>query len=79
MRLTSGAQTYLDMASLLWPPDLLALGDAVMRVGVLDAVGLAQLLARADRVRGVVRARAWAPHLTGESGSPRKGGRATGC
>ncbi len=72
VRLTSGAQTYLDMASILWPPDLLALGDALMRLGVLDAVGLARRLARADRVRGVVRARAWAPHLTGKAGSHRE-------
>lgn len=64
LRVTSGAQTFLDLARVLRPPDLLALGDALMRSGHLDAPALQRRLARADRVRGVVRARAWAPHLT---------------
>jgi hypothetical protein len=69
LRVTSGAQTYLDLAASLWPPDLLALGDALVRAEVLDADSLDRRLARADRVRGVVRARQWAPHLTGRAGS----------
>jgi hypothetical protein len=69
LRVTSGAQTYLDLAASLWPSDLLALGDALMRAEVLDADSLDRRLARADRVRGVVRARQWAPHLTGRAGS----------
>jgi hypothetical protein len=69
LRLTSGAQTFLDHASGLPPWELVALGDALMRMGVLDADQLTRRLARADRVRGVVRARRWAPHLTAGSGS----------
>ena len=70
LRVTSGAQTYLDMAATLFPADLLALGDALLRGGHLEAELLQRRLARADRVRGVVRARQWAPHLTGTAGSP---------
>ncbi len=69
LRVTSGAQTYLDLAASLRPPDLLALGDALMRGERLDAESLHRRLARADRVRGVVRARRWAPYLTGRAGS----------
>lgn len=69
LRLTSGAQTYLDMAQHLMAPDLLALGDALMRRGVLHADSLAARLIRADRVRGVIRARECAPHLTRDAGS----------
>jgi hypothetical protein len=69
LRLTSGAQTFLDMAPHLMAPDLLALGDALMRRGVLQGASLAARLARADRVRGVIRARECAPHLTPHAGS----------
>lgn len=72
LRMTSGAQTYLDMAASLAPHDLVPLGDALLRVEAMDGDGLARRLARADRTRGVVRARAWAPHLTGQSGSHRE-------
>ena len=40
-----------------------------MRTGGLDAECLRRRLERADRVRGVVRAREWAPRLTDRSGS----------
>jgi hypothetical protein len=72
LRLTSGAQTYLDMAARLWAPDLLALGDALMRAGHLDARDLQRRLQRAHRVRGVVRAREWAPHLSEKAASHRE-------
>jgi hypothetical protein len=64
LRLTSGAQTFLDLAAQLPPCDLVAVGDALCRAGHLDASGLRERLARADRVRGVVRARACAPLLS---------------
>ncbi|SDE99478.1 hypothetical protein SAMN05660485_02418 [Blastococcus fimeti] len=70
LRITSGAQTFLDLAARLPPWDLLPLGDALMRQGALDAASLAERLARADRVRGVVRARLWGPRLTGKAASP---------
>jgi hypothetical protein len=69
LRVTSGAQTFLDMAAQLHPADLVALGDALLRAGRLDAAELVRRLDRAPRVRGIVRARAWAPHLTAGAGS----------
>ena len=64
LRLTSAAQTFLDLAAVLPPPDLVALGDALLRDGHLTRDALTLRLARADRVRGVVRARACAPLLS---------------
>ena len=64
MRVTSGPQTFLDLAAVLPAPELVAIGDALWRAGHLDPVRLATRLARADRVRGVVRARACAPRLS---------------
>ena len=63
LRVTSGAQTFLDLAAVLPPHDLVAVGDALYRGQHLNADDLAERLARADRVRGVVRARACAPLL----------------
>jgi hypothetical protein len=67
LRLTSGAQTFLDLAPTLWPEDLVAVGDALLRAGHMSPASLAERLARADRVRGVVRARVCAPLLSAES------------
>jgi hypothetical protein len=64
LRVTSGAQTFLDLASSTWPDELVAVGDALMRAGHLTGEALTERLARADRVRGVVRARACAPLLS---------------
>jgi hypothetical protein len=64
LRLTSGAQTFLDLAAELAPHELVAIGDALMRRGHLSAESLAHRLARAHRVRGVVRARECAPMLS---------------
>ena len=69
LRVTSGARTFLDMAAVLSPAELLALGDALLRGGHLDHEALGRRLARAGRVRGVVRARQWAPHLSAAAGS----------
>ena len=66
---TSAAQTFLDMAAHLFAGDLLALGDGLARAGRLDARALERRLARAGRVRGVVSARAWAPHVSAGAGS----------
>ncbi len=67
LRLTSGAQTFLDMAQSLWPDDLVAVGDALLRAGHMSTASLTERLVRADRVRGVVRARACAPLLSPEA------------
>ena len=64
LRLTSGAQTYLDLAATLPPWELVAAGDALVRGGHLDAAALAARLSRAARVRGVLRARDCAPLLS---------------
>ncbi|WP_448639898.1 hypothetical protein [Geodermatophilus sp. URMC 63] len=61
---TSGPQTWLDLAAVLDPPELVAVGDALYRAGHLDEGSLSGRLARADGVRGVVRAREWAPLLS---------------
>jgi hypothetical protein len=57
LRVTSPAQTYLDLAARVPPAELVVVGDALMRPGQLTSEDLASRLARADRVRGVVRAR----------------------
>ncbi|SDG52437.1 hypothetical protein [Klenkia brasiliensis] len=64
LRVTSGAQTFLDLSAVLPPAELVAVGDALLRAGHLTADELAARLARAGRVRGVVRARCCAPVLT---------------
>jgi len=69
LRVTSGAQTFLDLAARLPPAELVAVGDALMRRGRLTADEVAARLARAEGVRGVVRGRACAPLLTAEAHS----------
>jgi len=69
LRVTSGAQTFLDLAARLPPAELVAVGDALMRGEHLTAHQVAARLARADGVRGVVSARACAPLLTSEAHS----------
>jgi hypothetical protein len=61
---TSGAQTLLDLAARTAAAELVAIGDALYRAGVLDAESLAERLARADGCRGIVTARRCAPLLT---------------
>ncbi|MEI4271869.1 hypothetical protein TEK04_09055 [Klenkia sp. LSe6-5] len=61
---TSGPQTFLDLAAVLPPPELVAVGDALLRAGHATPESLRGRLARAGRVRGVVRARACAPLLS---------------
>jgi hypothetical protein len=63
LRVTSGAQTLLDLAATLPSAELVAVGDALVRAGRLDAAALGRRLERAGRVRGVVRARECAPLL----------------
>ena len=69
LRLTSGAQTFLDLAAGLPPAELVAVGDAFLRSGHLTPAQLSARLARAARVRGVVRARDCAPMLSPLSAS----------
>jgi hypothetical protein len=51
----------------LWPPGLVAVGDALLREKHMTAESLQDRLARADRVRGVVRARTCAPLLSAKA------------
>ncbi|MCO7219560.1 hypothetical protein [Klenkia sp. PcliD-1-E] len=67
LRVTSGAQTFLDCAAAMSADELCAVGDALLRAGTLDPAELAARLTRAGRTRGVVRARAVAPHLDGRA------------
>ena len=66
---TSGAQTWLDLAAVLPPEELVAVGDALYRGEHLDADSLADRLGRASGTRGVARARALAPLLTPKAAS----------
>jgi hypothetical protein len=69
VRVTTGAQTFLDLAARLAPAELVAVGDALLRAGKMTAEQVAARLARADGVRGVVRGRACAPLLTAKAHS----------
>jgi hypothetical protein len=66
---TSGAQTWLDLAGVLSAGDLVAVGDALFRAGHLDAGSLGSRLARAGGTRGIVRARELADILTPHAAS----------
>ena len=62
--LSSGAQTFLDLAASLPADELVAVGDALYRAAHLNTATVTERLGRADGVRGVLRARACAPHLS---------------
>jgi hypothetical protein len=64
LRLTSPPQLFLDLAAQLPPQELVAVGDAMSRRGLLRPDEIAARLDRADRVRGVVAARRIAPMLS---------------
>lgn len=67
---TSAARTFLDRAADLDLPDLVGLGDALLRRGPGAADDLAAVLAWADRRRGVVLARRAAGLLDPGAASP---------
>jgi hypothetical protein len=64
LHVTSPAQTYLDLAARNSPAEIVVIGDALLRRGLVTVEALDQRLSRADRVRGVVRARACVPLLS---------------
>jgi hypothetical protein len=64
LQVTSGAQTWLDLAAVLPADELVAVGDALYRRQHLDAASLGERLDRATGTRGVARARTLAPMLT---------------
>jgi hypothetical protein len=64
LRVTSGAQTYLDLAAVLPPDELVAVGDALFRAGHVDPRALEARIARAAGTRGIVVARETGPLLT---------------
>lgn len=65
--ITSGAQTFLDLAAVLPAAELVAVGDALLAAERMTSDELTARLLRADRVRGVVRARACAPLLSAKA------------
>ena len=67
--ITSGAQTWLDLAAVLPPDELVAVGDSLYRGEHLDAESVSERLDRAGGIRGVARARALAPMLTPQASS----------
>jgi hypothetical protein len=64
VRVTGGPQTWLDLAGLVAPEELVAIGDSLLRQGHLDADSLQERLGRATGTRGIVVARTLAPLLT---------------
>jgi len=54
---TSGARVYVDLAEHLREPELVILGDALLRAGLANEVTLAERVDCAAGRRGVVRAR----------------------
>ena len=69
LNVTSGPQTWLDLASVLPPDELVAVGDSLYRNGHLDAASLGERLDRAGGTRGVALARDLAPLLTPKASS----------
>lgn len=61
---TSGPQTWLDLAAVLPPEELVAVGDSLWRGRHLDAASLQERLERGAGIRGIVEARRCAPLLT---------------
>ena len=57
MRVTSGARLYVDLAEYLTPHELVAVGDATLRLGLTDADALTRRVGAAAGRRGVARAR----------------------
>ncbi|MDQ4039915.1 MAG: DUF559 domain-containing protein [Actinomycetota bacterium] len=57
IRVTSGARLYVDLAEFLTPPEQVAVGDAVLRLGLTDEAALVLRVAAAFGRRGVARAR----------------------
>lgn len=57
LRVTSGARLYVDLAEFLTRHELVAVGDAILRLGLTDADALEQRVKAAAGRRGVGRAR----------------------
>ncbi len=63
VRVTSGARLYVDLAEYLTPAELVAVGDAALRLGLTDADALSRRVVAAAGRRGVARARDCLPRL----------------
>lgn len=57
IRVTSGARLFVDLAEYLPPPELVAVGDAVLRLELTTPAALAERVSGAAGRRGVKRAR----------------------
>lgn len=71
-RVTSPARTYCDLSSLLGAADLLAVGDAAMRVNGVTRGEFAYVIKRRLRYSGKVRARQVAPWICPRAESPQE-------
>jgi hypothetical protein len=67
---TTPARTWVDCAAMLRDEDLLAMGDAGLRMGLFDDDALGQMVTWAYRRRGVAHARFVRPLLNGLAESP---------
>lgn len=72
MLVTSAARTYTDIAWHLALPDIVAVGDAVLRDHALSLEELARVVGRRLRYPGKVKARAALPLLNPRSWSPQE-------
>ena len=72
LRVTSPGRTYADLAGLLSVPDLVAVGDAVLRDHGVSTDDLLRTVQRRLRYTGKVRARETIPLLDSRSRSPQE-------
>ena len=69
---TSAARTFVDLARDLATPDLVAVGDDVLRRGLADGDDITRVIRRRLRFTGKVRARDCLPLLTSLAESPQE-------
>jgi very-short-patch-repair endonuclease len=67
---TTAARTFVDLAGRVEPPDLMAFGDAALRLRMMTAAGVAAVLAGHPGCRGARKAREIVPLLDGRAESP---------
>jgi hypothetical protein len=70
VRVTTAPRTFVDLAAVLDEPNLIVVGDAILRQGLASPASLQAAISRAAGRRGVVRARRAVIRLDGRSASP---------
>jgi very-short-patch-repair endonuclease len=70
VRVTTAARTFVDLAPVLDEPNLIVVGDAILRQGVASLASLRAAISTSPGRRGVVRARRAVLRLDGRAASP---------